>query len=429
LLRLCDMAVTRVHLADRDQYLEQIDRLVNSHILHGSESLCKLLRYLAAHVLTHPGEPLKEYEIATQVFHRPADFDPQLDSTIRVQAGRLRVKLAEYYGSEGAEDPILVDLPKGGYVLAFHHRTSATNKGLSVTPHGSRHQEAANLHTSRNWAIAVIVLLILLAAAVTVIETRLAGRTTAEAIAAAHTEPVPAAFRTFWGSFISGPEEPWVIFSNGAFVGRPETGMRYFDPARDSRELILDHYTGVGEVLAVHDLDHVFALLGRPILVKRGSLLSLDDAKHNNLIFLGSPAENLTLREIPSTQEFVFQRLTSGPRKGDLAIVNVHPQAGEPSVFLASSAKLPLSEEYSVIARVRERNPTQSVMILAGTTTIGTQAAAEYICGPQTLEDLLQRLGISNTSEMKPFEAVLRVKVTRGVPVAIELVALRKSSS
>jgi len=423
------MAVTRVHLADRDQYLQQIDRLVNSHVLHGSESLCKLLRYLSQHALTHPGAPLKEYEIATEVFHRPADFDPQLDSTIRVQAGRLRLKLAEFYGSEGAEDPILVDLPKGGYVLSFHHRTSASHKGPSIAPMSSGQESTSTPPTTRNWAIAVFVLVVLLAAAVAVIATMVTSRTTAEAIATTHSEPVSPVFRTFWSSFISGPEEPWVIFSNGAFVGRPETGMRYFDPARDSRELILDHYTGVGEVLAVHELDHVFALLGRPILVKRGSLLSLDDAKNNNLIFLGSPAENLTLREIPSTQEFVFQQLTSGPRKGDLAILNMHPQAGEPNAFLASPSNLPLTEEYSVIARVREGNPTQSVMILAGTTTIGTQAAAEYICSPQSLQDLLHRLGVTTAADLKPFEAVLRVKVTRGVPVAMELVALRKTTS
>src|ERR1700690_3313919 len=128
------MVVTRVHLAERDQYLEQIDRLVNNHVLHGSESLCKLLRYLAVHALTHPGVPLKEYEIATEVFPRPADFDPQLDSTLRAQAGRLRLKLAEYYGSEGAEDPILVDLPKGGYVLSFHHRVAGSPKRVSVPP-------------------------------------------------------------------------------------------------------------------------------------------------------------------------------------------------------------------------------------------------------------------------------------------------------
>jgi hypothetical protein len=423
------MAVTRVHLGESDRYLDQIDRLVKSHALHGSESLCKLLRYLATHALTYPGVSPKEYEIATEVFHRPADFDPQLDSTIRVQAGRLRLKLAEYYGSEGADDPILVDLPKGGYLLSFHHRTLAPHSELSVAAVRSFAESASGPPTTRNWGIAAIVLIVLLSAAVAAIVTLVANRGTVEAIAPAPNESAPDAFRTFWGSFISGPQEPWVIFSNGAFVGRPETGMRYFDAARDSRDVILDHYTGVGEVLAVHELDHVFALLGRPILVKRGSLLSLDDAKNNNLIFLGSPAENLTLREIPSTQEFVFQRLTSGGRKGDLAILNMHPQAGEPDAFVASPSNLPLTEEYSVIARVRERNPAQSVLILAGTTTIGTQAAAEYICSPQSLQDLLHRLNVSTAVDLKPFEAVLRVKVARGVPVAMELVALRKTTS
>ena len=202
------MAVTRVHLAERDQYLEQIDRLVNSHILHGSESLCKLLRYLAAHALTHPGVPLKEYEIATRVFHRPADFDPQLDSTIRVQAGRLRLKLAEYYGSEGAEDPILVDLPKGGYVLCVSSSNICRHtKGFSVAPQISGDQEAANSTYSRNWTIAVIVLVILLAAAVAVIVigTRLAGRTNAEAIAD-HFHPSRCPLRFEHSGRVSSPD-------------------------------------------------------------------------------------------------------------------------------------------------------------------------------------------------------------------------------
>src|SRR5213080_1807285 len=122
------MSVTGYHrasIAEREQLLAEIDRLTGSHVLHGSESLCKLLRYLAEHALHHPGVPLKEYQIATEVFGRPADFDPQSDSTIRVQAGRLRMKLAEYYSSEGADDPIIVEVPKGTYVLTFHQRAHA----------------------------------------------------------------------------------------------------------------------------------------------------------------------------------------------------------------------------------------------------------------------------------------------------------------
>ena len=110
------MAVTSARATEKEQYSRQIDRLVNSHTLHGSESLCRLLRYLAEHALNNPGAPLKEYQIATEVFGRPADFDPQLDSTIRVQAGRLRVKLAEYYANEGIEDHVIGEQARLGVI-------------------------------------------------------------------------------------------------------------------------------------------------------------------------------------------------------------------------------------------------------------------------------------------------------------------------
>jgi hypothetical protein len=74
---------------------------------------------------------------------------------------------------------------------------------------------------------------------------------------------------------------------------------------------------------------------------------------------------------------------------------------------------------------VRGLNPAKSVLILAGTTTIGTQAAVEFVCQQNSLEELLPRLKFSSTGELEPFEAVLRVKVTRGVPVESEIVALR----
>jgi hypothetical protein len=89
------MAVSHTFAAGSKQFYQQIDNIIKSHSLRGSESLCKLLQYLAKQALDHPDAPLKEYQIATEVFGRPANFDPQSDSTIRVQAGRLRLKLAE----------------------------------------------------------------------------------------------------------------------------------------------------------------------------------------------------------------------------------------------------------------------------------------------------------------------------------------------
>jgi len=415
-------------VSEREQLHEQINRLVSSHALHGSESLCKLLRYLAKHAVDHPGAPIKEFQIATEVFGRSADFDPQLDSMVRVQAGRLRSKLAEYYSSDGLEDPLVVELPKGTYVLSFHSRNNTHAKSASTAVIAAVSKESQEKSPERRWGTEVIALSIFLAAAILVIVWLMATRNASPVGLASETEPVPAAFRVFWKGFISGQEEPWVIFSNAAFIGRPETGMRYRDATRDAGVPILDHYTGVGEVLAVHEIDRVFAALHRRIRLKRGSLFSLDDAKNNNLIFIGSPSENLSLLEIPGTQEFVFERLKSGPRKGDQAIINKHPQPDEAKEFLATPSGQDLTEDYAVIGLVRGMNQGQSVLILAGTTTIGTQAAVEYVCRQSSVEELLLRLSVSQTGELKPFESVIRVKVARGVPVETELVAIRKTT-
>lgn len=407
------------HMSDRDQFLGEIERLANSHALHGSESLCKLLRYLAKHNLDHSGVPLKEYQIATEVFGRRADFDPQVDSTIRVQAGRLRAKLAEYYSSEGGEDWIIVELPKGSYALQFHHRPVADKNGSN----GNRGFQAKSQDTN-GWMIASIALGALLFVAIAVIVTSTVSRKMTPAPAAEQSETAPAEMQAFWKPFLSLPGEPWLIFSNAAFVGRPETGMRYYNSAHDSETVLRDHYTGVGEVLAVHHLDQMFETFHRKIRVKRGSLFTLDDLNNNDLIFLGSPSENLTLSEIPSTHEFVFQRLTDGPRKGDLAIVNVHPKANEQKSFLATPSNEILTEDYAVVGLSPGRDPSRWVLILAGTTTFGTESAAEFVCRQDSLHELLAQLNPSRDGEVHPFEALLHAKVARGVPVEIYLVAV-----
>jgi len=311
------MAVTHTFAIGREQCFQQIDKLIKSHSLHTSESLCKLLRYLAEHSLDHPGIALKEYQIATEVLGRPAGFDPQSDSTVRVQAGRLRVKLAEYYAHEGPDDLIVVEVPKGSYALTFHLRPSKPGDQpaipLVLESSAKKKEEAAP--SIRGWAIAVVVLSVLLAATFSTTAFLLSQRTRTQS---ANTQPVPTAYQIFWSRFVAAPQPPWVIFSNANFVGRPQTNMRYFNASTDSREAVLDHYTGVGEVLAIHELDRVFGLLNRQLRVKRGALFSLDDVRNNDLIFIGSPAENLTLLEIPGTQEFIFQRVNSGPRTGDV---------------------------------------------------------------------------------------------------------------
>ena len=418
------MAVARSFAAGREQCFQQIERLTNSHSLRGAESLCRLLRYLAEHSLAHPPSTVKEYQIATEVFGRSGDFDPQEDSTVRVQVGRLRTKLSEYYAGEGAADPLLVRLPKGTYLPSFEWRstdvTSISGTHIEPLPRPDTVEPRV-----QSWRTAVAVLSACLLVCLIWIAELLPGRKDAGPSVAASASSGNAALRAFWRPFISGPEEPYVIFSNAAFVGRPENGMRYYNPQRDSEATVRDHYTGVGEVLAVHQLDQAFETLGRRIRVKRGSLFTLDDAKNTDLIFVGSPSENLTLLDIPGTQNFVFHRVSSGPRQGDLAIVNQHPRAGEGASFLASRSEDPLTEDYAVVGLVPGLDPARFVLILAGTTTFGTQGAVDFVSNPESVAKLLAQLPGGGSREARPFEALVRVKVARGVPVETELVAVR----
>jgi hypothetical protein len=422
------MAVTHTFALGREQCFQQVNKLTNSHSLHSSESLCKLLRYLAEHSLDHPGVALKEYQIATEVLGRPSGFDPQSDSTVRVQAGRLRVKLAEYYTQEGVDDPILVELPKGSYALTFHLRTPKQESAARVQPITVERRaiEAASIRWPRRSVLTVATLAVLLTASLAVTSMLLLQRTHTQV---GGTQAVPMAYQVFWNRFVTGSQQPWIIFSNGSFVGRPETGMRYFNPASDRSAFILDHYTGVGEVLAIHQLDRIFNLFNRPVGVKRGALFSLDDAKNNDLIFVGSPSENLTLLDIPGTKEFIFQRVNSGPRKGDLAVVNVHPQGSEPKMLLATPANQPTTEDYALIALLPGLDPSRAILILAGNSTFGTQAAVEYVCRENSLKELLQRLNVSKPGDLKHFEALIHVKIAHGVPVTDELIAVRNRTN
>jgi hypothetical protein len=404
---------------EREALHSQIEKLNHSNILHGSESLCKLLKYLGEHSLDSPGTSLKEYQIATEVFGRPADFDSRVDSTVRVQTGRLRSKLAEYYSGDGALDRLVIEIPKGAYSLTYHLRPPVEALPLPAPPRIA----AATAPPQRSYPLSWFFLSIVIGVAV-VLVAAIATRFMMPLPAATSDQPPPA-LKTFWSAFTSGPDVPLVVYSNAEFVGRPETGLRYFNPALDNGKQIRDHYTGVGEVMAVHDLDQVFTSLKHEIHIKRGRLLTWDDARSSNLIFIGSPSENLSLRELPGTQDFVFSRKASPPRKGDLMISNLHPAASEQAMYLASDGII--TEDYALVALTSVPNSSRQVLILAGITTFGTQAAVEYVCRAPRLDELISRLAKLDPSagpRVPPFEALLRVKVSGGVPVQSDLLSL-----
>lgn len=121
-----------------------------------------MLQYLTHQALSNPGVSVKEYQIATEVFGRPSDFDPHLDATVRVRAGRLRSKLAEYYGGVGHDDRIVAELPTGSYALSFHRRLEEKSARATTGPHAVL-DEFTKPPSARKLVFVIVVLCVLLA--------------------------------------------------------------------------------------------------------------------------------------------------------------------------------------------------------------------------------------------------------------------------
>lgn len=105
---------------------EELTRVLRSREFHDSGRMCRFLRFVVDATLSGKADELKEYSIAVGVFDREPDFDPRTDPVVRSEARRLRSKLASYYATEGMQDDLAIELPKGGYVPEFRQRSVTT---------------------------------------------------------------------------------------------------------------------------------------------------------------------------------------------------------------------------------------------------------------------------------------------------------------
>lgn len=121
------------HTPTPEAVQEQLNRILASHCFSRSKDLCRFLRFVVEQTLRNRAVRLKEYLIGVTVFERGENFNPGTDPIVRVQARRLRAKLAQYYETEGWSDPVRIDLPSGRYVPAFRHRRLPSTSRSAVT--------------------------------------------------------------------------------------------------------------------------------------------------------------------------------------------------------------------------------------------------------------------------------------------------------
>jgi TolB-like protein len=107
---------------EKNEIMEQLARMLQSDLFAAAERLGRFLLFLVNRNIEDGQPPVDQHTIAVEVFDRPDSFNPEIDPIVRVEAGRLRAKLREYYDSAGKHDPIRIDLAKRGYSLVIERR-------------------------------------------------------------------------------------------------------------------------------------------------------------------------------------------------------------------------------------------------------------------------------------------------------------------
>ncbi|MGA2274148.1 MAG: hypothetical protein ABSH00_11380 [Bryobacteraceae bacterium] len=410
---------------------EQIDRIVGSSLFQSSETLRHFLLYLAKRSVETPYESVKAKEVAAAVFGRAQDFDSQEDSIVRVEKSRLRSRLAEYYASpEGADDSIVVSMPKGSYSISAVYRHDSRIPALSlVVEHESADLDSGSVPVPDRMPIEGLQ------------EGRGRGRRAAFALTLVavvaiafyvggwvrqrKAPAVPPALTTFWRPFVAGDSTPLLVFSNFQLVGSFESGLRETDRQASEETPVIDTYTSVGEVMGVFEITRMLSMFSKPVWPKRRALLTWDEAKSSNLIFVGGPLAETPMRDTTILQDFQFRNRLNGVPGPSGAIMNLHPLPGEEPVYYGPTAR-PFQFDYAVIAWKSSTTAGRQTLALAGITEFGTQAAAEYVTREAYVGELLGKLHVQPGQPVPLFEALLRTTVTGGVPTWIQLVSVHR---
>ncbi len=123
--------LTKSELASVCKHLK---RLLASDTMLQANRLRRFLEYIVNHQLSGGTGSLSQYAIGIDVFDRDETFDPTIDPIVRVEAGRLRSKLREYYDEEGRDNLVRISLPKRGYAARFqfqHQQDAAVDENLT----------------------------------------------------------------------------------------------------------------------------------------------------------------------------------------------------------------------------------------------------------------------------------------------------------
>ena len=392
----------------RQAALTQLARIIDSPQFRSSKRCSLFLRYVVEHALDAQLDCLKERTLGVGVFDRDPQYDTNQDPIVRTTAGEVRKRLAQYYVGATHEDELRISIPTGAYLPEVHPVPDRTEIKIE-TRIDTAGMARSRVDRRTVWRIAAAAAVVVAALGAVV---WLASRKTG--------------LELFWAPLIEA-QGPVVVCVGQPqaynFVGKTQRALdEWFaiadgktDPPAEIASVPLsafvpmwDRYTGLGDAQALSRLSSLFGANGKKFQVRGGTSVSLADLRGKPLVLIGAFSNQWTMG-LTGELRFHFDL----DRKDGAEVVRDRQEPGRTEWRVVHSWpywRIPV--DYAIVSRVMDPTTEQMVVVAAGITHYGTQAAGEFLSNPAYFAEALKQAppGWSR----KNVQIVLSAKVMTG---------------
>lgn len=412
-----------------------IERVAASEQFSRSARLRDFLLYVGKQSLKAGCPEIHEQEIGIKVFGRPNSYDRSSDNIVRVNATELRKRIEAYFESTGAQEPLIFEIPRGGYRLVFHRRSLADAQSAPVAQAEAEREtpvvadDATPEGRASRWLRRLAWPLVSLALAAACATLYVENRTMRKTLYPWDGHPALAAF---WGGFLDAHRQTDLVLPDDsasvmeditgkplsledyiarAFVEQIQTSNMSADRKQDVDQVLNHNLVTFGAVRAAQVLEgEVPAHYPHYLTLARH--FTADQIKRDNVILIGGkkavPWDDLFDDQLNFVTDYDYAR-------GSPIVRNRHPRPGELAVYSNAAAS-------AVIAYLPNPSHTGNIVILAGTDSDATGAAAAFLTSESQMENLRNTFHVTR---FPYFEVLLKTSRLSGTFFDAEPVAFR----
>lgn len=389
-----------------------VERIASSPYVKRSARLRDLLLYLSDRVLEEEAGEIHEQEVGHRVFDRPPDYDTAADNIVRVHASTLRKRLQQYFDTEGAQETLILEIPKGNYAPVFRRRNAPT-------PDPDRRTDW------RIWSLAAAAILFAASTAYLVLR--------GPFVSATSSNSASPTVQLLW-SQVFQPERPTDVVLDDAAVGlyqeltgRPLPLSNYYDRSylRTLPEaaaaahldqsavssIVTRRQTSFSGANLVWKLSRMPGLATSAAVIRFARDYSFRELKANNAIFLGSTRSNPWMEPFESRLglRWVYDAATGAYSPVDSWAKNEY--------------RAP--DGYCEISLLPNLGHTGNVLIITGTGGSAMNAGMDFLSDEQSVAALRRALPPSKDKSFPAFEALIKVKGRGASPRDASIVVCR----